>query len=591
MDADREFEPRSYQINARDQVIHNLEEEGKTAFLVLLPTGMGKTLIASLIVEMLIEREIVADNEKVLFLVQDRKLKYQLHDMAQQYGLGNYGHLYLLEEQKGIPPQMARKHADISKFLFATPVLLMNSVVGRFNRIDRETLDKVKVVIIDEIFDMFAQSYGIKRPRDETIEYIERRFGNGREFTKIVQDLKEEMQKREGFEGSEISEEGIANALIREFEAKNYRLNKRFEPILNFLGLLSQDSPKIIIGLTASISQEAKIDLFKTNFGGERVVEIHPAGDDFESYRPAYELKQIRVFDEWVSRIDSLITTVRNAAYSKLAKAYVMITGRKEIPKDRILLFVSDLLGKKTLQNKLLEKLGGNQDQMHQYLSHASAYLLMTVTRQRLLESTFKSLHKFINNISNRTLLTNNDFLEIKDEITKKMEEVMASEGYLGEKEKRLLFWIEKMSKEEKKVLVMCRFVEVTRYLAELMQSKGFSATYVHGGLDGSTQHARIKSFKEGAETVLFASERLIEKGTDLPEADVGFYYGTTASLERYEQSLGRIRSNVSHVKTLYTIAYDQTVENEKSLKRDTMFLELLGRKLGALSDTSDLMQ
>lgn len=589
MDADREFEPRSYQINARDQVIHNLEEEGKKAFLVLLPTGMGKTLIASLIVEMLIEREIVTQEEKVLFLVQDRKLKHQLHDMAQQYGLGNYGHLYLLEEQKGIPPHMARKHADISKFLFATPVLLMNSVAGRFNRIDRETLDKVKVIVIDEIFDMFAQSYGTKRPRDETIEYIERRFGNGREFSRIVSDLKEEMERRDGPERREISEEGIANALIREFEAKNYRLNKRFEPILNLLGLLSPESEKIVIGLTASISQEAKIDLFKTNFGEERVVEIHPAGDDFESYRPAYELKQIRVFDDWVSRIDALITTVRTAAFSKLSKAYVMITGKREIPKDRILLFVSDLLGKKTLQKTLLDKLGGNEEQMHQYLSHASAYLLMTVTRQRLLESTFKSLYKFINNITNKTLLSNSDFVEIKNEVTKRMEEISNTEGYLGEKEKRLLYWIEKMSKEEKKVLVMCRFVEVTRYLAELMQTNGLSATYVHGGMDGSTQHARIKSFKDGEQTVLFASERLIEKGTDLPEADVGFYYGTTASLERYEQSLGRIRSNVSNVKTLYTIAYDQTVENEKSLKRDTMFLELLGRKLGTISEATEM--
>ncbi len=588
MDADRELEPRSYQINARDQVIHNLEEEEKSAFLVLLPTGMGKTLIASLIVEMLIERQIVAENEKVLFLVQDRKLKHQLHDMAQQYGLGNYGHLYLLEEQKGIPPQMARKHADISRFLFATPVLLMNSVVGRYNRIDRETLDKVKVVVIDEIFDMFAQSYGIKRPREETIEYIERRFGNGREFSQIVQDLKEEMQKREEFEGREISEEGISNTLIREFEAKNFRLNKRFEPILNFLGLLSPDSKKIVIGLTASISQEAKIDLFKTNFGENRVAEIHPVGDDFESFRPAYELKQIRVFDEWVSKIDALISSVRSSAYSKLAKAYVMITGKKDIPKDRILLFVSDLLGKKTLQKTLLERLGGNEDQMHQYLSHASAYLLMTVTRQRLLESTFKSLYKFISNITNRTLLANSEFLEIKNQVTQRMEEIAACEEYLGEKEKRLLFWIEKMSKEEKKVLVMCRFVEVTRYLAELMQSKGFLATYVHGGMDGAMQHARIKSFKDGDQMVLFASERLIEKGTDLPEADVGFYYGTTASLERYEQSLGRIRSNVSNVKTLYTIAYDQTVENEKSLKRDTMFLELLGKKLGTLSGISE---
>ena len=130
----------------------------------------------------------------------------------------------------------------------------------------------------------------------------------------------------------------------------------------------------------------------------------------------------------------------------------------------------------------------------------------------------------------------------------------------------------------------MCRFVEVTKYLSNLAEKQGIQSTFVHGGMDGATQYNHIKSFKEGDKRVLFASERLIEKGTDLPEADVGFYYGTTASLERYEQSLGRIRSNVSNVKTLYTIAYNQTVEDEKSLKRDTMFLELLGKKMGSIT-------
>jgi superfamily II DNA or RNA helicase len=588
MGAENEFEPRSYQINARDQIIESIEEEGKNRFLVLLPTGMGKTLIAAITVDMLIERGLVKAHEKVLFLVNDRKLKHQLRDMASKYGLGNHGHLYLLEEQKGIPTQMARKHAELSKFLFATPVLLMNSVVGRHSRIDRGTLDKVKVIVIDEIFDMFAQSYGAKRPREETIQYIERRFGNGREFSQIVRDLKFELEKSESAEKQVFNEEELAAALVREFEAKNYRMNKRFEPILSFLGLLSDNSEKIVIGLTASISQDAKIDLFKANFGEKHVAEIHPVGDDFENFQPAYELKRIRVFDDWISKIDSTITIIRQASFSQLSKAYLILTGKKEIPRDRILLFVSDLLSKKALQKSLLEKIGNKQDSLNVYLSHASAYILMTVTRQRLLEGTFKSLVKFVNGIGNKVLLASSDFLNVRDEIAKRMEEISAKEGYLGEKEKRLLFWIEKMESEQKKALVMCRFVEVTKYLAELMESRGFSSTYVHGGMDGTTQHSRIMSFKDGARNVLVASERLIEKGTDLPEADVGFYYGTTASLERYEQSLGRIRSNVGNVKTLYTISYDQTVESEKSLKRDTMFLELMGKKLGTIVEVQD---
>jgi superfamily II DNA or RNA helicase len=575
------IEPRSYQVNARDQVVHSLEDEGKSVFLILLPTGMGKTLIAALIVDMLIDRGLVSPKERVLFLVQDRKLKHQLHDMAMKYRLSEHGHLYLLDEQKGIPPQMSRSHAAVSKFLFATPVLLTNAVVAKYPRVDRSTLEEVRVVVIDEIFDIFAQSYGTKRPREETIEYIERRFGNGRDFSQIVRDLKEEMERREDMQGREINESGLASLLIKEFESKNYRLNKRFEPLLSLLGLMSSESKKIVIGLTAAISQEAKVDLLKTTLGEDRVAVVHPVGDDFEAFRPAYELRRIRVFDEWISAQDSLVGKIRQASFSQISKAYKILTGKDQIPKDRILLFVSDLLGKKNTRAALLQKLGNDEDRVRSYMSHASAYLLMTVTRQRLLEATLKSLSKFVEGITNKTLLANNDFLNLREQITTRMRAALRDEGYVGEKEKRLLFWLEKMADEDKRALVMCRFVEVTKHLATLAESRGIPCAFVHGGMDGATQHRQITSFKRGEKSVLFASERLIEKGTDLPEADVGFYYGTTASLERYEQSLGRIRSNVSLVKTLYTIAYNQTVEDEKSLKRDTMFLELLGKKLG----------
>jgi superfamily II DNA or RNA helicase len=151
------------------------------------------------------------------------------------------------------------------------------------------------------------------------------------------------------------------------------------------------------------------------------------------------------------------------------------------------------------------------------------------------------------------------------------------------QKQERLLFWLERFASQGKKVLVLCRFVEMTRHLAKQATKQGISSTYVHGRMSGSTQYTQIKSFKSGEAASLFASERLIEKGTDLPEADVGIYYGTTLSLARYEQSLGRIRSNVQTIKTLYTLSYDQTIEAEKSLKRDTMFLELMGKRLNTI--------
>jgi superfamily II DNA or RNA helicase len=129
----------------------------------------------------------------------------------------------------------------------------------------------------------------------------------------------------------------------------------------------------------------------------------------------------------------------------------------------------------------------------------------------------------------------------------------------------------------------------MTRHLANLATQKGIQSRYVHGKMSGSTQYGQITAFKAEDAVALFASERLIEKGTDLPEADVGIYYGTTLSLARYEQSLGRIRSNVQTIKTLYTISYDQTIEAEKSLKRDTMFLELMGKRLPSITSKNEL--
>ncbi|MHA1928053.1 MAG: helicase-related protein, partial [Candidatus Thorarchaeota archaeon] len=225
-------------------------------------------------------------------------------------------------------------------------------------------------------------------------------------------------------------------------------------------------------------------------------------------------------------------------------------------------------------------KLGGDKGRLDFLLSSARGYLLITVARQRLLESIFPAFSKFIDGIKNSVLLGNGDFVTIKEKIAERTALALPDE-----KEKRLLFWLKKLTDEGKSVLVLCRFVEMTKHLMNIAEKHGIPSSNVHGKMNGVMQHSRIKLFKDGEAIILFASERLIEKGTDLPEADAGIYYGTTVSLERYEQSLGRIRSSVHNIKTFYTISYNQTVEDEKSLKRDTMFLELIGGKLGTIDD------
>jgi len=283
------------------------------------------------------------------------------------------------------------------------------------------------------------------------------------------------------------------------------------------------------------------------------------------------------VFDDWVSDLDEKIKELKYGTIKSINQAYKIITGRDQVPNDRIMLFISDILGKPDIHTKLKEARG--EQFLNQAMSHASAYLLLTVMRQNLLENTLLAFTKFVARIKNAYLINHPTFNYVKEKIEERKKELQDLKVYLSKKEERLLFWVNRFLQEGKKALVLCRFVSVTQYLHQLMQDKGVDTSFVHGKMDGALQHTQIMKFKQGESKVLFASERLIEKGTDLPEADVAVYYGTTVSLDRYEQSIGRVRSSRKRLKTVYTLSYHQTVEEENAFKRDALFLELLGKK------------
>ncbi|MHA1263937.1 MAG: helicase-related protein [Candidatus Helarchaeota archaeon] len=573
-------EPRVYQINARDKVVDAIDA-GKKVILILLPTGMGKTFITTLSIEALIENGTLKKKDKVLFLVNDRKLKHQLYQMSQTLGLSQYGDLFLLPEGR-FAPRITREHARIAKFIFATPILLLNSIIARTPsqiKIDRSTLEQIKLVVIDEIFDVLAQSIGkVNRSKEETIQYIEQVYNVN--FEELVDGISKKY---------DIDKDHVVKRLIQEFSAKKYRLNKRFEPVLNLLGLLNE-SDKFIIGMTASFTQREKLTLLEKTFGGpDNVAQIYPTGEDFEDYTPDYIFKKIVVFDDWVSDIDGKLQEMKGGTLRLINQAYKIITNRPQVPNDRIMLFISDLLGKKPLQQKIKDARG--EAFLTQVLTHSSAYLLLTVARQNLLENTLRSFIKFIARIKNSYLLNHPTFKYIKERILARKDEIEGDKVYISKKEERLLFWLKRFIEEGKKVLVLCRFVSVTQYLHQMMQEQGYNTSFVHGKLDGTSQHAQIMKFKRGDSQILFASERLIEKGTDLPEADVAVYYGVSVSLTKYEQSIGRIRSSRIATKTVYTLAYHQTAEEENAFKRDALFLELLGKHRKRIKFVADLTE
>jgi superfamily II DNA or RNA helicase len=267
-----------------------------------------------------------------------------------------------------------------------------------------------------------------------------------------------------------------------------------------------------------------------------------------------------------------------------------------------VLLFVTEFLAKKELRDRASARLKQRgmapseiEDTMKRYITTASAYLLLTVGRQKLLEDTIRSFYKFVKGVKNTFMTSSDAFKQVDVLITARMEVLQKEKSILSEKDKKLIYWANRLATiEGKKVLVMARFVNMVEHLHQILNDPangGVPSVMVHGKMAGDMQYEQITRFKKSPDIkVLVASERLIEKGTDLPEADVAIYYGSTISIERYEQSLGRIRSTVLHEKTAYTISYNLTVEAEKSAKRDAAFIELLerGSKKGLIVSMDD---
>ncbi|MHA1368857.1 MAG: DEAD/DEAH box helicase family protein [Promethearchaeota archaeon] len=576
------IEPRNYQINARDQIIARIDD-GIKKIICYLPTGMGKTLISIMVIEYLLDNKYLNEDDKILFLVADRKLKHQLHDMASKEGLGNYGNLFILPEGHDYPAHLCRQHAAMSKFIFATPVLFLNSIIAKSRatqKLERRIVCDIKMVVIDEVLDVLAQSYGRKRTRAETIEYIKKIFECD-DYPALI----EEINIKYG-----VPREKVEYVLIKEFSPKFYRVNKRFETVLSLLGILDPDSKLITLGLTASISQQKKREFLIEVLGGkDRVAEVFPEGEDFENYRPSINLRKIRVIDDFILEIDNLIQEIKNGATKNLKNAYRDATGNEYFPLDRVLLFVTELISKKDLKESIKKRLiskNMSPDQVKStisfYYSVASAYLLITVARQKLLEDTFFEFYRFMKKIKNHYLLGNKEFQAILDRVQQYYSDLKSNKIIVSEKDKKLIYWVKRLANDGKKILVMCRFINMVRHLHEIINDPdicGVKALMVVGKMDGSEQYTTINKFKNDPDyPVLIASERLIEKGTDLPQTDVAIYYGSTISLERYEQSLGRIRSSSKNIKTAYTISYNLTVEAEKSAKRDAAFIELMQR-------------
>ncbi len=508
---DLSFTPRDYQTDAAERILKSLYEDEKRSAILLLPTGMGKTNVAVMVIVELLKKGVISPEGKVLFLSPDRKLKHQLHDVC-QVDLSGYGGSFLLPEGKGLPPKIIQKHFALSRFIFATPALLMNSLFARTpsqRRVLPEDLDKTEFIVIDEILDITAQTVA----------------GGG------------------------------------------FRMDKRFAPLID--RLKAKESSKFL-GLTASLLQKGKLSFIEGTLGGKDKVEfIYPQSDDFQEHAPAIILKRFYVFDDMRKEVDQYLTILRSKTEKVLRSGYKRLSGQN-LPGNRMLLFANNLL-KRSYQGTNFAK--GSEAFFKNLIINAGAYLDLVIARQFLFEHTFAKFSGFVLKIRNSLLLNSSDWLAIKELVEIAMKD--GKSRTVSPKDLRLIQIVKKLVREEdSSVIIFLRFVDMTRHLSRLLEKEGIPNLFVHGGMGGESQNMQIKRFKSGEVKVLFASERLIRKGTDLPQADRCIHFGTTLSIEAREQAMGRIRSTRANLKEDITIIYHQTVEQEKYAKLVEQFME-----------------
>ena len=128
----KSVESRAYQVNIADS-------SHQTNTLVVLPTGLGKTIIAL----MLIAKELEKENNKILFLAPTKPLVTQHAQILKQFLTIDEESIVIFTGE--IQPAKRQKMWDISRIIVSTPQVIENDLLSR-----RLKLENVSFIIFDE---------------------------------------------------------------------------------------------------------------------------------------------------------------------------------------------------------------------------------------------------------------------------------------------------------------------------------------------------------------------------------------------------------------------------------------------------------
>lgn len=126
-------------IERREYQVHIAQSAAKSNTLVVLPTGMGKTIIAL----MLIARALKERNDKILFLAPTKPLVTQHASFLKEYLTIDSSEITMFTGE--ISPEKRKAAWNASRIIVSTPQVIENDLLSK--RLD---LHKIALIVFDE---------------------------------------------------------------------------------------------------------------------------------------------------------------------------------------------------------------------------------------------------------------------------------------------------------------------------------------------------------------------------------------------------------------------------------------------------------
>ncbi|MFX1326229.1 MAG: DEAD/DEAH box helicase family protein [Promethearchaeota archaeon] len=492
------LESREYQVEIANKCVNKNS-------LVVLPTGLGKTIIAVLVAKKTLE--IFSDKSKIIILAPTRPLINQHHDTFTKF-LDIPHNKFVVLTGKILPEKRAELYAE-NQIIFFTPQTLRNDLVNR-----RYTLQEAALIIYDEAhhasgdypYTMIADEYVEQNPNGVSLALTASPGASKNKIAILCQNL-------------HIPMENIHLRTRKDEDVRNY-----LKPMDIFkIGVNLTEPMEKVYSVVTAVLEERLQYLSQFNFLEEKSEQLHTK---------IIRKDLLRLNSELVALLNS--DSDKTGVYSALsinAQAlilYHMLELIEQQGLDVLLLYLEKFMKdqKKKTSSKAVKvlavdsrirrifiELKKNEELSPQRLVHPKFQVLVQVLQDELR-----------NNPSSRILV----FVKLRDSL-----------------------------KTIVKKLKLVENIKPVRFVGQSTKSADDK------GLSQKKQIELLDEFKTGIFNVL-VSTNVGEEGLDIVECDLVVFYDVVASEIRLIQRKGR---TARHRKGRVVILYCKGTHDEKYLR------------------------